>query len=154
MAAQARRILVGFDGSEAARRALDIAAHLTGYGSNLAVVSVARDGESGTDGLLTQAHERLLGQQVTATYLQRVGEPGDELVEAARELQADLVVVGRRSATKLARPMLGSVSAKVVRGAPCDVLVVARADGLNARSDRDRARSGRALLGSRGRASA
>jgi len=124
MAAQARRILVGFDGSEAARRALDIAAHLTGYGSNLAVVSVARDGESGTDGLLTQAHERLLGQQVTATYLQRVGEPADELVEAARELGADLVIVGRCGARARRQSVPGSVSAKVVRGAPCDVLVV------------------------------
>jgi len=40
MAAQPRRIVVGFDGSDAAWRALDVAAGLTGYGSTLAVVSV------------------------------------------------------------------------------------------------------------------
>ena len=125
MAAQARRILVGFDGSESAQRALDIAAHLTGYGSILSVVSVARDGE-GTQDLLTQAHDRLLAQHVTATYVHRVGEPGDELVETARELDADLVIVGRcgAQARRHPVPVPGSVSAKVVRSAPCDVLVV------------------------------
>ena len=60
---------------------------------------------------------------MAATYLQPVGEPAAELVEAARELDADLVVLGRRSRS-LRRVVLGSVSAKVVRDAPCDVLVV------------------------------
>ena len=35
MAARARSILVGYDGSEAARRALAAAADLSGYGSSL-----------------------------------------------------------------------------------------------------------------------
>jgi nucleotide-binding universal stress UspA family protein len=39
----------------------------------------------------------------------------------ARAVGADLVVVGRRGAL---RRVLGSVSADVVRRAPCDVLVV------------------------------
>jgi nucleotide-binding universal stress UspA family protein len=124
MAAQARKILVGFDGSEAAHRALDVAAQLTGYGSTLAVVSVGRDGGRDAGDLLTEARECLLRRQVTATYLQRVGEPADELVEAARELEADLVVVGRRGRRALRRPIPGSVSAQVVRRASCDVFVV------------------------------
>ena len=40
MAARPRRIMVGYDGSEAATRALDVAADLVGYGSTLAVVTV------------------------------------------------------------------------------------------------------------------
>ena len=60
---------------------------------------------------------------MAASYLQPVGEPAAELVDAARELDADLVVLGRRSRS-LRRAVLGSVSAKVVRNAPCDVLVV------------------------------
>jgi nucleotide-binding universal stress UspA family protein len=124
MAAQARKILVGFDGSEAAWRALDVAARLTGYGSWLSVVAVAGDGNGSRRGLLDQAHDRLLGHQVTATYIERVGEPAHELVEAARELGTDLVVVGRRGGTPDGEPIPGSVSAEVVRTAPCDVLVV------------------------------
>lgn len=130
MAAHPRRILVGYDGSEAAQRALETAADLTGYGSTLAVVSVAAEDADGAQRatgaarLLTEAREQLLRRQVTARYLQPVGEPADRLLEAARELDADLLVVGRRDRNALRRLVLGSVSAKVVRRAPCDVLVV------------------------------
>jgi nucleotide-binding universal stress UspA family protein len=136
MAALARKILVGYDGSDAALRALDTAAALAGYGSALAVVSVARrrdddavngddvDGIVGAEQLLRDARERLLRRHVTARYIEPVGEPAEMLVETARELDADLIVVGRRRQSALKRLVLGSVSAKVVRRAPCDVLVV------------------------------
>lgn len=124
MAAQPRKIIVGYDDSEASQRALDRAADLAGYGSTLTVVSVAHeDGELSGEHLAT-ARERLLSRHVTATYLQPVGEPADELVAAATELGADLVVVGRRSKGPLTRVVLGSVSGDVARRAPCDVLVV------------------------------
>jgi nucleotide-binding universal stress UspA family protein len=61
---------------------------------------------------------------VTATYVQRIGDPADEIVGAADELGADLVIVGRRGGKDAARHEPGSVSADVVRRAPCDVLVV------------------------------
>ena len=123
MAAQARRIVVGYDDSESAQRALDRAADLTGYGSTLTVVSVTSEHGPMSVEPLEHARERLLRRHVTATYLQPVGEPAAELVGTARELVADLVVVGRRSHS-LRRLVLGSVSADVVRSAPCDVLVV------------------------------
>jgi nucleotide-binding universal stress UspA family protein len=123
MAARARNILVGYDGSEAAVRALDAAADLAGYGSTLAVVSVGRERRPGGPRPLADARERLLRRQVTARYLEPVGDPAATLVETAYELEADLVVVGRRKSA-LQRLVLGSVSAKVVRRAPCDVLVV------------------------------
>jgi nucleotide-binding universal stress UspA family protein len=50
------------------------------------------------------------------------GEPADALIDAVKE--ADLAVVGSRSLSRLHSFMLGSVSSKVVAGAPCDVLVV------------------------------
>jgi nucleotide-binding universal stress UspA family protein len=120
MSAQPRRIVVGYDGSQGAVRALDAAAQLVGYGSTLTVVSVA-PGPSG-DGResLADARERLLLKQVTARFIARAGVPADEIVEAARELQADLIVVGRRTP-----PADESVSAQVVSSAASDVLVVA-----------------------------
>jgi nucleotide-binding universal stress UspA family protein len=70
--------------------------------------------------------------------LERVGLPGTSrvvearpaaaIVEAARELDARLVVVGTRGRTGLARLTLGSVAESVVRDAPCSVLVT-RAGG-------------------------
>lgn len=122
MAEHARRIVVGYDDSEAARRALDRAAALAGYGSTLTVVNVT-PGPPDPEVLAT-ARERLVRRLVGATYLQPVGEPAEEIVAAAKGLEADLVVVGRRNGNPLRRFLLGSVSAKVVRNAPCDVLVV------------------------------
>ena len=123
MAAQPRRIIVGYDDSEPAQRALDRAADLAGYGSTLTVVSVTGEGGPMSVAALDHAREHLLRRHVMATYLQPVGEPAAELVGTAHELGADLVVVGRRSHS-LRRLVLGSVSADVVRSAPCDVLVV------------------------------
>ncbi len=122
MAPRPRRILVGYDASETARRALDAAADLAGYGSTLSVVSVA-DGAA-ADGMLDDAREQLLSRHVTALYVSRAGDPASELIDVSEELESDLIVVGRRQQSALRRLVLGSVSARVVRQAPCDVLVV------------------------------
>jgi nucleotide-binding universal stress UspA family protein len=124
MVVQPRRILVAFDGSEQAWRALDVAARMTGYGSTLTVVSVGRDGNGSVRALLEQAHERLLGHQITATYVERQGAPAAELVAAAGELGSDLVVIGRRAGGDTDESLPGSVSAAVLRDASCDVLVI------------------------------
>jgi nucleotide-binding universal stress UspA family protein len=121
MAVRPRRILVGYDGSEAAGRALDAAADLVGYGSTLSVVTVHNCELRRS--VVAEARGHLRARHVEARYHEPSGEAADQLVEAARELEADLVVVGRRDRNPL-RGLLGSVSWKVVRRAPCDVLVV------------------------------
>src|SRR5262245_57906842 len=123
MSARARRILVGYDDSDASRRALDRAAALAGYGSSLTVVSVATNGDGRASDALGCARRRLRDHLVTATYLEPVGDAADELVAAVRAVEADLLVVGCRGGDP-ARRQVGSVSADVVRNAPCDVLVV------------------------------
>jgi hypothetical protein len=65
-------------------------------------------------------------RRIAADSPRTTTDPGDEIVSAARSLDADVVVVGRGRGNLLRRLMLGSVSAKVVRNAPCDVLVVHR----------------------------
>ena len=85
MAAQPKNIVVGFDGSEGARRALEAAAHLIGYGSTLTVVSVDPSGAPTRRDALAEARDWLLDRLVTATYLSRFGDAGDELVAAAKD---------------------------------------------------------------------
>jgi nucleotide-binding universal stress UspA family protein len=51
------------------------------------------------------------------------GRPASVIVEQARELRADLIVVGSRGLGRLRSMLLGSVSAEVVDHAPCAVLV-------------------------------
>jgi nucleotide-binding universal stress UspA family protein len=113
--------MVGYDGSDAAARALEAAADLAGYGSTLAVVTVHT---SEPDGSTTAtAREQLLRRHVEARYHETGGEPAEALLEKAQELEADLIVIGRRNDGTLPPP-IGSVSSTVVRHAPCDVLVV------------------------------
>jgi nucleotide-binding universal stress UspA family protein len=113
--------MVGYDGSDASRRALDAAADLVGYGSTLSVVTVETR-EVGS-WVTRDARTQLQRRHVEARYHETSGEPAEQLVLKANELGADLVVVGRRGRMPL-RALLGSVSSRVVRRAPCDVLVV------------------------------
>lgn len=118
-------LVVGYDGSPSAQRALDRAATLTDYGSRLIVAAVSAD-EHGLDEsrkLLDEAEFRLLRQRVFCQKRELVGKPADALMSLATETQADLIVVGHGK-TALQRLLLGSVSTKVVHDAPCDVLVV------------------------------
>ena len=122
MASQAKTIVVGYDGTEGARRALEAAAQLIGYGSTLTVVSVRSGDAPEPQDVLAEARAWLLDRLVTATYIRRRGDAAGELVAAATELEADLVVVGRRGVD--GEPAPGSVSVEIVRRADCDVLVV------------------------------
>jgi nucleotide-binding universal stress UspA family protein len=124
MSERPKSLLVGYDGSDVARRALDTAASLLGYGSTLAVASVTTGESHSANILLSEARERLLQRHLSATYLPLLGDPAEKLLDAARDVDADLVVVGTRSQNGTPRPALGSVSGDLVRRAPCDVLVV------------------------------
>ncbi|MFN8515911.1 MAG: universal stress protein [Thermomicrobiales bacterium] len=56
--------------------------------------------------------------------LLREGAPASDIVAAAQEWQADLIVVGTHGRGGLGRLVLGSVAESVLRDAPCPVLVV------------------------------
>jgi nucleotide-binding universal stress UspA family protein len=53
----------------------------------------------------------------------RIGHAARELIALAKELEADLLVVGTQGRTGLERVLMGSVAEHVVRAAPCPVLV-------------------------------
>lgn len=53
-------------------------------------------------------------------------EPSQGIMAAAKELNSDLVVIGRRGRRGLARMMVGDATAKVIEKAECSVLVVPR----------------------------
>jgi nucleotide-binding universal stress UspA family protein len=54
----------------------------------------------------------------------RTGPPWSEITATARDMHADLIVVGTHGRRGLSRAMLGSVAERVVRSAPCPVLTV------------------------------
>ena len=131
------RIVVGYDGSEPAKRALERAAALADDRTLIVVVAVVepypRSGVTIPANLdpvearrrrddLAEARALLSERGLSVDTLQVRGNPASALVEAARD--ADLAIVGSRSLNRLQRLILGSVSSKVARDAASDVLVV------------------------------
>ena len=66
---------------------------------------------------------RATGGSTAQTHL-RIGRIDEEIVAAAEELGAGLIVVGSRGQGAMRRALMGSVSQSVVRHAHCPVLVV------------------------------
>ena len=62
-------------------------------------------------------HERVSGTV-------RIGSAFLEIIQYARELEADLIVIGTHGHSGLSHILIGSVAEKVVRKAPCAVLSV------------------------------
>jgi nucleotide-binding universal stress UspA family protein len=58
----------------------------------------------------------------------REGTPFYEIIRFAREADIDLIVMGTHGHSGLAHVLLGSVTEKVVRKAPCPVLTVRHAE--------------------------
>jgi nucleotide-binding universal stress UspA family protein len=51
------------------------------------------------------------------------GAPADQIIRAADELEADLIVVGGRGKGTVEAMVLGSVAYRVLHHAPCPALV-------------------------------
>ncbi len=136
-----KTIVLGYDETEAAKRALERAAELVqAFGSTLVVTSVspvmAPMGRAGTGPIdptsppeehveeLQHARSFLEGRGIQAEYEPAIGEPAETIVELADERKADLIVVGTREPGVLERLLGQSVSADVARRAHCDVLIV------------------------------
>ncbi len=77
---------------------------------------------------LDAVKERAAGEGVSCETIFHADRPADDaIVEEAGERKIDLIVIGRRGRTGLAKLLLGAVGAKVIGRAPCKVLVVPRA---------------------------
>jgi len=80
--------------------------------------------EESKKNLETFAKKNLEGVEVRTVFLE--GSPFVEIIRYARDHQIDLVVIATHGRTGLRHVLFGSVAEKVVRKAPCPVLVVKR----------------------------
>jgi nucleotide-binding universal stress UspA family protein len=82
-----------------------------------------------TDSMLDAGIKRLQSIGCTATKDVKYGDPAEQVVLFAREMNADLIVVGHRDQGTLARWLLnGSVGASILRHPPCSVLVAVQSE--------------------------
>ncbi|PFA61730.1 hypothetical protein CN378_22255 [Bacillus sp. AFS015802] len=79
---------------------------------------------SSTHPYLVNAREKLSPYGVEADYIHLSGSEAKRICEYAKEIQADLVVVGSSGKTGVKKWVLGSVSEKVTQDCESSVLVV------------------------------
>ncbi len=118
------RILVGTDGSATAARAVDRAVGVAR--SSGASLTIASAGEAGTAAeIVGREAERHSGSGVAIDTEVLAGDPVTALVERAAGGSFDLLVVGNKGMTGIARILRpGSVPSKVMHQIPCNILVV------------------------------
>jgi universal stress protein A len=80
--------------------------------------------EAAVQGSLEAALARVTAAGLTAERVIRYGIPVQEIVDTARARRVDLIVMGTHGRTGFLHVLLGSVAEKVIRLAPCSVLVV------------------------------
>ena len=133
-----KTIIVGYDATEPAKRALERTAELaTAFGAKVIVSSVASAihgrGIGPVDPVdppelhreeLQHAHALLAERGIEADLDLALGDPADHLVTLAEARDADLVVVGSRGLNLIERMLGLSVSSRVGRKIHCDLLVV------------------------------
>jgi nucleotide-binding universal stress UspA family protein len=141
---QIRSILVPIDFSESCRKALTYAVRLAEhFGAKLTLLHVvepvampdfvksfplAMENEKVVAACKTKldelAREQSIDPRFVPTTLVRDGRSFDEITAAARTLKVDLIIISTHGYTGLKHAILGSTTERVVRYAPCPVLVV------------------------------
>jgi nucleotide-binding universal stress UspA family protein len=117
-------MLVAYDGTPSARRALERAVALHRGGSGIGVIHVDDHGDD-RSGHLAEARRVLAGSGIESTSIAATGSPAHAICVAADRDGYDTIVVGRRNLRDTGQLLLGSVASRVVAGAMCDVVVVA-----------------------------
>lgn len=143
------RVVLATDGSEAAGIALDLAAAMDWPpGSVIRLLTVARpveavlvrpwtaeiQGEAPdapdvlamAQAILEHAQRRLARSGATIERVALKGRPATEIVGAAQDFEADLLIIGSRGHGQIGSMLLGSVSAEVVDHSSRPVLVARR----------------------------
>ena len=73
---------------------------------------------------------RPVNEHILTHHVLLEGDPASEIVDFARDASVDLIVMGTHGRTGLERLLMGSVAEKVMREAPCSVLVVKLPKGV------------------------
>jgi universal stress protein A len=137
-----QRILIAVDDEPVAAQAADVGIELAGkLAAEIALVHVvdpkgaeALEGgmsapdlvaflEAEAKRMLAAFRTRLPSQLITHEFIPK-GRPATEIVNAAKQWNADFIVIGTHGRCGMTRALLGSVAEQVIRNAPCPVIAV------------------------------
>ena len=137
---QLNSVLVAYDFGETSQKALVYGQNLTrSFGGRLHVLHVADviattasqfypehpgDPEMRAEALALKHLRALVPDDRAALAVRISASPANAIVEYARSINADVIVVGTHGRDGVSRLLMGSVAEHVVRHAPCPVLVV------------------------------
>ncbi len=129
-----KKIIVGYDGTNTARAALSLAKeHAKAFEGKIYVVESLIGGDDSSVDDIKRAEENL---EYAKTFVEeddipcethlliRGLVPGEDIVQFARDISADEIVVGIRRRSKVGKLMFGSTAQLVILEAPCPVMTV------------------------------
>jgi nucleotide-binding universal stress UspA family protein len=129
------KILVGYDGTTAARQALELAKKRAKLlGAKVDVVNCMAQNHDLKYEDISNAEEKLEGEVHAIlnsekipyeTHLVISGQDfGEGLVQYAEQYKADEIFIGIRKKTKVGKLVFGSTAQDIILNAPCPVVVV------------------------------
>lgn len=142
-----KKIIVGLDGSDHSQNALRVACDLAGkYNSEIHLVHTSSlegivDAVAGYHAVMIpptaeqveEAAAKIFdagaaiakdcGQKIAENHIER-GNPGDNILACAKEIDADLIVTGRRGLGTISGILQGSTSQRINHLATCPCLTV------------------------------
>jgi len=117
------RVLAAYDGSDAALKALKVAATLcTEWPLPATVVTVAND-EAAGERLLDEARRYLDAYKLDVQFEVVGGEPAEAIIECTANIGANLIVMGADAHTRVRELILGSTTNHVIHHSPVPVLL-------------------------------
>jgi len=128
------KILVGYDGSNSAKEALNLAkTHAQLFDAGVDVITSMEKGTEGHREQIEQAEHGLEwakslfdenGIACNTHLLIRGLAPGEDIVEFAEENKSDEIVIGVKRRSKVSKLLLGSTAQYVILQATCPVVSV------------------------------
>lgn len=141
-----RKILVGFDGSDAAMRALDFTiAQVRSQGDSILIAHVlewspysfltpseveerhrrrTKELQRAEEAILTPVVGRVQAEGIPVSTVMRYGHIAETLCRIARDEGAAAIVIGRMGHSGFASRVFGSVAASLAQVAPVPVVIV------------------------------
>ena len=122
-----RRVLMAYDASNASARAMRRFVHLQPFGTELTleILNVYDKGEHEASQLALRIARSYMDAHGYNTHVSSIQgtDPATQIVEFAQQFEADIVVAGAHSVSKLTKLAFGSTTASLLEKSPVPLLV-------------------------------